>query len=113
MTYYRVYNSITKLKLEKSIFKHNLFLINGPIIFIFMENNRDATMQHFLEFSSQLKFLAVKVDTKFYVKSQVEEVDYLKSNFKYTKTLNYLKTSICMFYNLLYMYNNQLKHVSG
>ena len=104
MTYYRVYNTITKRKLGKSIFKHNSFLINGPIIFIFLKENQDASMKQLLEFSEKMSLLAIKVKNKFYVKGQVDRIGSLKSPVKYTTTLNSLKFPFYKFYNLLYRY---------
>jgi len=104
MTYYRVYNTITKKKIGKSIFKHNLFLINGPIIFVFLKKNKDVSMKQVLEFSEKMSFLAVNVKNKFYVKGQVDRLGSLKSQFKYTTALNSIKFPFYTLDNLLYRY---------
>ena len=101
LKHYKISNSITKTILCKSIYKNFKSVINGLIIILTSNDNRNEfVLKQLLKISNSFKFIGLKIHDKIYIKSilnpmLLKKLNYNNTNLIFLKLLKtYLKTTL-------------------
>lgn len=92
LKYYKVYNTLSKKFLEKSIFKNTAVLMNGSICLVDFNKNEDIqiNLQKIIKLNPSMPFLGLRLNTKVYSLSQLNTV----STINYNKTIKVFNKSL-------------------
>ena len=92
LKYYKVYNTLSKKFLEKSIFKNTATLINSSVCFVHFDKTKNISIdiQKIINLSSLMSFLSLRVNNKVYSPQQLNRV----SSTNYNKNVKVLNNSL-------------------
>jgi len=85
LKYYKVYNTLSKKFLEKSIFKNTTSLINSSICFVHFENTTTTSgdLQKIINLNPLISFIGLRLNNKIYSLPQLTRI----SSISYTKNI--------------------------
>ena len=101
LEYYKVYNTLTKKALNKSIYRNFKPLINGLSIVLKLNKNfTNLTFKDFLDLDDSLKLVGLKINNKIYTVSTINsstEFNYKNNNLAF---LRFLKVCLKVSYKI-------------
>ena len=82
LKYYKVYNTLSKKFLEKSIFQNTATLINSSICFVHLDKTKNTSIdvQKIINLSSLMSFLSLRVNNKMYSPQQLNKISSTNYN---------------------------------
>lgn len=92
LNYIKIYNTLTKLFLKKSIFLRFKSIINGNLCFISLKNKtqNNLNIQEIIKIDSTMSFLGLKLNNKVYSATQLKTI----STLNYKKNVQFLNQSL-------------------
>lgn len=103
LVYYKLYNTLFKKIVKKSIF-YNLFkVIHGPIMFINVKfyNKKNVSLNELININQKLSLLCFKLKKKIYITSQISAM----KNLKYIENINSFNFIIKIFIKNMFISN--------
>ena len=102
LKYYKVYNTLTRKVLDKSIYKNFQHMINSLVLVIKPDNSNNSilTFKSLLKLDDSLKLVVLKIENNIFTISKTNsslQLNYKNSNLLFFKTL---KTSLKNIYKL-------------